>query len=313
MLPRTAPCAGLRAARFPRRALFSTIPQTEGKTMRDSLDPRRRIPGRARTLLLTLALAACDGGGGGGAGEGGDTADAAQPQAALSKTGGDGNCSPPPIIPNSLVVPGASWANLEKFLTDSAVTFPDTPDNTAVATVPLCPGAGCGSTSLRLQSTDRTFCLDSVRANQQRIAGRMTVLTPYPGGGGVDPLPAQAVIYMLSRGNPGRYQVATLVYNNNGQVKQMPPGSWRFYYCADGEVGTKPRAQWRPETVTHGGGTRGPRDGGGGGGGTYGWMACANGCCQFYTPPPSTEFPELPDKGNTPDSIPPWCRPKQSS
>lgn len=279
--------------------------------MRDPQQPRRRWPGPALGLLLTaLALAGC--GRGDGTAERADTtvtADSAQLRLARADSA---ECEAPPSPPPSLLRPGASWAALEAWLAQNQITFPDTPENIAVDTVPMC--LGCTSVGVRLQSTDRTYCLTKQQSAQQRIAGRLTLLDTFPAQNGYQTIPRGAQVYMFSRGTPGMVQPATVVYKYNDAVTHAPPTAWRFYYCDHQLGGTRPGAQWRPEDTT----PRPPGDGdngGGNGGGTYGWMACANGCCQFYTPPPIM----TPDPANehAPDTVPPhgpggmpppkWC------
>jgi hypothetical protein len=280
--------------------------------MRDPQQPRRRWPGPALGLLLTaLALAACGGSGDADAAKSSDAASADSGQARLAAAAtSDTTCAPPPAVPQSLVQNGASWAALEAFLADSGISFPDTPANIAVDTVPLCPE--CSKVGVRLQSTNRTYCLTTQAASTQRIAGRLTLLDTFPAQHNYGTIPKNGVLYMLSRGTPAGMQPATLVYREGDKVRRAPGTAWRFYYCAHDSTVGHPAAQWRPENVP----PQGPSNTGGGGGnegGSYAWMSCANGCCQFYTPPPMTEFPDLPDRGKTPDahpgrdSIPRWC------
>lgn len=56
---------------------------------------------------------------------------------------------------------------------------------------------------------------------------------------------------------------------------------WGFRPNPDGHVWTEPTARWRQRVTAGAAGA--PVDEGG----QYGWMACASGCCQFYTPPPN--------------------------
>jgi hypothetical protein len=262
--------------------------------MRDPQQPRRRWPGPVLGLMLAVALAAC-GQGGDAADESGTAAagDSAQVQVAAAT---DTTCAPPPSPPQHVVKEGAPWAGLEAFLADSGVSFPDTPENTATDTVPMC--LGCTSVGLRLQSTNRTYCMTPQASGQQRITGRLTLLETFPAQNDYDTIPAGAPVYMFTRGTPAPVQHALLVYEHQGKVKYAPLTAWRFYYCTHQPGGNKPQAQWRPENLPQG------QEGGSGDGGSYAWMSCANGCCQFYTPPPIAEFPELPEKGKTPDAQP---------
>ena len=266
-------------------------------------------------LLLALALAACPGGDDtpepGAAG-----GDSAQLRLA-SAPGADTTCTPPPSPPDSLLRDGASWSALEQWLTANNVSFPEDPANVSVDTVPLCKD--CDDVGLRLQATNSTYCLKAADSGQRRIAGRMTVLQTYlpqtPPLGIKDTIPANSVVYMFSRGTPAAVQLATLVYEHADSVRQIQQGNWRFYYCPHDTVVNHAAAKWRPEdSIPHTQGTTAnvTQEGGG----SYAWMSCANGCCQFYTPPPSHEFPDLPEAGKTPNEqpgnpqrlpFPKWC------
>lgn len=258
--------------------------------MRDSLQPRRRWPGAALCLLLALVLGACPGGDTGEKDDPSVAADSTQTQeAAASRVAA--TCEPPPVTPDSLLRNGQPWAQLEAWLATHQVTFPDDSANVAVASVPLCPQ--CDSVRVELRSTNRTYCMTVGNAAQRRIAGQMTLLAPFAGKDSIQQLPAGTRILMFSKGSPQAPQPATLVYNYQGNVTQMPAAAlWKFYYCEDLVGGTRPEAQWRKDRDHCQRRGQGPKDDfEGPGGGTYGWMACANGCCQFYTPPPAEEFP----------------------
>lgn len=74
---------------------------------------------------------------------------------------------------------------------------------------------------------------------------------------------------------------AVVMYRNTqGQIAFTEP--WGFRPNPDGHVWTEPTARWRDRVTA--GASGAPLDGP-----TYGWMACASGCCQFYTPPPNME------------------------
>ncbi len=283
--------------------------------MQDSQETRRRLPARASALLLALALAAC------GRSDGGDPAarrdsaqvDPASPHIAAA----DSTCTTPPPIPPDSVLRGP-WERLTRWIAENNVTFPDDPANIAVDTVPLCPT--CTAVGVRLQSGNNTPCITPQNSAERRIAGKMVLLETFPAQHQFETIPAGETIYMFSRGTPGAAHPATLVYRHNGQVKHAPAGSWRFYYCNDGHRHTRPQAQWRLENLTASQSGqdkskgKGPDDDGEGPGGTYGWMACANGCCQFYTPPGMLTTPDQANP-NAPDTVPPigrlpppaWC------
>jgi hypothetical protein len=271
--------------------------------MRDPLRTRCWMPGRLPAMLLALALAAC-GGGEGDEAAGADTAQAAPDSARIAAD--DATCTPPPV-PSEAVLNGP-WANLVGWIDTNKVSFPETPQNVAVDTVPLCPG--CTAVGVRMQSGNSTYCMTQQNAGERRIAGMMVLLDSFPAQKGYAAIPAGDTIFMFSRSTPGASEPATLVYRNGTGTRRAPANSWRFYYCNDGHVNTAPAAQWRPENPTVEGAEKGKGKGdvGEGPGGTYGWMACANGCCQFYTPPPIAE-PAPDEVGASAGGPPPaWCK-----
>jgi hypothetical protein len=72
---------------------------------------------------------------------------------------------------------------------------------------------------------------------------------------------------------------AVVMYRNTeGRIAFTEP--WGFRPNPDGHVWTEPTARWRDRAA--GGATAASPEGG-----DLGWMACASGCCQFYTPPPN--------------------------
>jgi hypothetical protein len=282
--------------------------------MRDPQQRRRRWAGGATTLLLALALAGCGGGDSGGQAADGDSAQIAANQGKGPPGGGaPGSCLPPPPVTDSVL--GGTWTGLVGWLGSQGVTFPDTPDNVAVGSSPLCVGNGCQPVQLRLQSTAQTYCLTAPQASEQRIMGMMVLLEAFPGTPSVPAIPAGDSIFLFARGTPGAQSPATLVYRQGDKIAQLPSGKagWNFVFCNDGHPNDKPKAQWRTDVDTASAQTAG----GGGAAdavaateesmeGDYAWLACANGCCQFYTPPPTA--------GGPPDTIPPpppFCRPRK--
>lgn len=273
--------------------------------MRDPLRTRCWMPGRLPAVLLALALSACGGGenGGGDEAAGADSARAAPPSARVAAA--DSTCTPPPVPPPALLT--GSWQDLVTWINTNNVTFPTTPQNVAVDTVPLCPG--CKGVGVRLQSANSTYCITPQNVPEQRIAGMMVLLDTFPEQGGFKTIPAGDTIFMFSRGTPGASHHATLVYRHGTATRHAPARSWKFFYCQDGHVNSAPAAQWRPEEPAGPGAEKGKGKGKGrdddgeGPGGTYGWMACANGCCQFYTPPPNQE-----ETGGSGGPPPPWCK-----
>lgn len=277
--------------------------------MRDPQQRRRRWAGGATTLLLALALAGCGGGDAGDNAAAGDSAQiAANKGKGPSGGGGPDSCAPPPVAPDAVL--RGSWSGLLTWMSNEGVTFPNTPENVSRDSVPLCVnGNGCAPIEVQLQSTAQTYCLTGAQASQRRIMGMMVLVDSFPGQQPLPPIPAGDSIFLFARGNPGAQSPATLVYRQGNNVAQFPGSAgWNFVFCNDGMVNPGPAARWRTDVDSQAArtaGAQGDPSGGGPGGGTYGWLACANGCCQFYTPPPTAGGPN--------DSIPappPFCTPK---
>ena len=260
--------------------------------MRTSLAGCSGPAGLTRVLLLALALGAC--GGGGETGEKGGTPEAdraATLTAATDSAAADTCTGPPPAFPRSVLT--GSWQALQDSLSAHGVTFPDDSLNVSTARVPLCHG--CDSVTVQIRSTNLTPCLTpaNMKESHPHIVGSFTLMEAFPRQNGWDSLPAGTTLLAFARIAAGP---ATLVYRDSvGNGKASPATAWMFYYCRDSHPRSKiPRARWRPRT---GGDSTALADDaddvdddddvGEEEGGSYGWMACASGCCQFYTPPPN--------------------------
>ena len=288
--------------------------------MRDPQQRRRRWAGGATTLLLALALAGCGGGDAGDQAAAGDSARLMADQSEDTAGGGaPASCAPPPPVTNAML--GGKWSDLVGYLGSQGVTFPDTSVNVAVASVPLCVSTGCTPIRLRLQSTAQTYCMNGTQASEQRILGMMVLLEAFPGTPSIPGIPEGDSIFLIARGTPGAQSPATLAYQTGSDsIAQLPSGQagWNFVFCNDGMRNPGPAAQWRTAVDTQAVGDRGSRkaasaeadlSGDGPGGGTYGWLACANGCCQFYTPPPTAGGGD-----GKPEGVPPpFCVPKDTT
>jgi hypothetical protein len=278
--------------------------------MRTSLAGRSGPAGLACHLVLALALAACGGGGDQGAGgESALRADSAAPRATIASAATDTCTGPPPgyAVP---VLTGPWQALLDSLAADS-VTFPDIPGNDDTTNIKLC--RTCSRVDVEIRSSNLTPCLrpEDLQGPLRRITGIFIIQDTFPAQHGWDTLfPGDSVLVFANTNGP-----ATLVYDSGGSGKTAPSTAWQFWYCRDGhQNGKTPQAQWRPR------GTPPTRPGKGrdeeenGGGGSYGWMTCASGCCQFYTPPPNdaiqTTAPQASE--NAPDTVgvsqrPYWC------
>lgn len=282
--------------------------------MRTSLAGPPGAAGLACRLLLALALAACGGGDDAGDGEGADARTPA-PSAAVTTAAATDTCTGPPPAYAQPVLNGP-WQGLLDALAADGVTFPDIGGNDDTTTVKLC--RNCGAVAVEIRASNKTPCLAPTDLNgqAQRITGMFIVLDTFPAQQGWDTLLPGDSLFVFARGNGP----ATLVYDQGGSGKTAPSTAWQFWYCRDGhQPGKTPQAQWRPRGVpTETGPGKGKGEvGDGDGGGSYGWMACASGCCQFYTPPPNELMQTTPPQAseNAPDTVghginygrPYWC------
>ncbi|HEX5871004.1 MAG TPA: hypothetical protein VFY65_11330 [Longimicrobium sp.] len=287
--------------------------------MRTSPAGRTGAAGLACGLLLALTLAACPGGGGNAEGEKADVnaTPSADPATEMSVAAADTCTGPPPAF--GIPVLNGSWAGLLDSLSAHGVTFPETPGNDTTAMVKLCQN--CDSVRVEIRASNLTPCLkpSDLQGPGRRITGLFIVQGNFPAQNGWDALQPGDSLFAFTNSTGGP---ATLVYNQNGSGKPSPSNAWMFWYCQDGHSpGNAPRAQWRPRNPSTPGAPGEEEDGGGG---TYGWMACASGCCQFYTPPPNAEFerttppqanPNAPDTvgggpnpGGPGSQKPTWCK-----
>lgn len=264
--------------------------------MRTSSAPRSTPARLGRRLLLALALCACGdsdrGGGSSRAPAGGDTAST---QSAAAAT-----CPAPPTIDDPTLLTG-EWSALISYLTKQGASFPDVTGNRDTADVALCDS--CTAVPLVIRSDTTTYCTtpDSLQTGRLRVMGLFVLAGDFPGGpGGWPPLKQKDSLLVFASDTAGR---ATLVYRSGTRATIAPPGSWQFYYCKDNpQRPIRAQAQWRPRAPRAGGPETGDE------GGTYGWLACASGCCQFYTPAPPADD----DKGRDPGQgggrgRPSWC------
>ena len=264
-------------------------------------------------LLLALALCACGGGDdpekrtvprdSGGAIAARDTASA--------------SCTPPPTVDTAIF--SRTWAELTNHLKERGARFPLTPLNSATRTVRLCDS--CAVATLTIHADEATHCTTPEQMNgETRVMAIFVLASDFPGDRqhGWGPIAKGDSIFAFASDTFG---AATLAYRDSvGRVARAPDPYWAFYYCKDDHIPAGDTlAQWRH---------RGPapgiqRERGKGKGdeveddGSYGWMACASGCCQFYTPPPNqgNEGEEDDDRGRgrggqrqaEPGSIPYWC------
>jgi hypothetical protein len=290
--------------------------------MRTSLAGRSGLAGLTRALLLALALGACGGGdtdGGGGATTGDTAASVAQASVAAADT-----CTTPPPAFSVALLNGRPWSELIDSLNAAGVQFPDTTGNDSILAVKLCKSPGCTPVRMAIRSSSFTPCLKpgDLTGSRPRIMGEYVLQEPFnpPAGSGWHPIPQDSSVFVFvhASGAP-----ATMVYAHNGQTRMGPAGGWQFWYCQDGDSAAHkiPQAQWRPRGTPPSGSTGPANPPKGGAGqveeeedtGSYGWMACASGCCQFYTPPPNEL--QLPDEASEVAAevtirVPPpfWCR-----
>ncbi|HEU4885171.1 MAG TPA: hypothetical protein VFT45_23115 [Longimicrobium sp.] len=277
--------------------------------MPSSLTPSPSAARFGRRLLLALALCAC---GGGGDADDASPARTADATASAARAAGEDCPTPPAVDPARFKGP---WDVLSRYLVDSlGLTFPNQvlPDSNTQK-VQLCEN--CEMVEMTILPEATTYCTqrDSLNGGQ-RILGILVLrsaFTPSDSSEWKDPIQANDSIFMFASTPNGP---ATMVYRNDqGQAVVAPDSSWMFYYCPDVHRGNRPEAKWRPRNVPVSTTAGGPPAGKGkdeddeenDGGGTYGWMACASGCCQFYTPPPNPIMTETPGQANehAPDTV----------
>jgi hypothetical protein len=287
--------------------------------MRTSLAGRSGLARLASPLLLALALCACGGERGGEAGGAAAPDTAAAASAAATTVADADTCTGPPPAFSQAVLNGP-WQALLDSLAAHSVSFPDVGGNDDTATVKLCPK--CDAVPVEIRSSNLTPCLapSDLKGAGRRITGLFIVLAAFPAQHGWDALQPGDSLLAFTHAVSGP---ATLVYNQGGSGKPSPSLAWMFWYCQDGHTAKTPQARWRPRipptppTATDHG-DDGDNDGDGG---SYGWMACASGCCQFYTPPPNPITTETPGQANenAPDTVgqgqnqghnvkPSWCK-----
>jgi hypothetical protein len=267
--------------------------------------PRKRTGRAGGLLLLVLALAACGGDAGegdGGAGPPSPPADASVRRAADLPAD---TCAPSPRVDPALLANGASWSALEQWSGSAGVAFDTAPTDSSSASVKLCDT--CTAVTLQIVSEHRTYCNGRQSlVDSTRIVGvwRVQSGTVAPPGWGKT-FAAGDSILVFARDT---LAPAILVYRTpQGTVQRAPDTAWTFRFCADGETHGRAQSRWRkhprPPRVD-------PQPEKGRdevdddeGPGTYGWMACANGCCQFYIPPTG-------GNGNSELHRAPPCRPQ---
>jgi hypothetical protein len=265
----------------------------------------------ARTLLLALALAAC--GGGGDADRPAAAAPEARTASVTTQDSAGAPCpTPAPAVDTTLF--RGQWAVLTARLRELGANWPEVEGNTAIDTLPMCDS--CSTVALTLRSEATAWCTTPEQLEQldgqARNMGILILGSDFPEQHGWLPIAKGDTVLMFASGTDGP---ARMVYRNGEQSVVAPDTAWMFFYCNDGHVGSRPQAQWRPRAGSRPAQSTGRRldesDGG-----DYGWMSCASGCCQFYTPPPNPII-VFPDQANArareavpspgPESRPTWC------
>lgn len=277
--------------------------------MRTTLAGRSGLAGLTRALLLALALGACGGGdeNGGGGSAAGDSTGAAAPSAHAmqASTAAADTCTTPPPAFSAALLHGKPWSELIDSLKAAAVRFPEIPGNDSILAVKLCNAPGCTPVRMAIRASNFTPCLKAgdLTGSRPRIMGEYVLQEPFdpPAGSGWNPIPKDSSVFVFAHASGAP---ATMVYAHDGKTMMGPATGWQFWYCQDGDSAAHklPQAQWKARDTTASGSTPPATPPKGGAAqaaaeddtGSYGWMACASGCCQFYTPPPS-EILELPD------------------
>ncbi|HEX2209775.1 MAG TPA: hypothetical protein VHG93_18990 [Longimicrobium sp.] len=242
-------------------------------------------------LLVALALCAC---GGADGGAGGAEKEGTEARAMTSQAGAPAkDCQQPPPVATAEQLSGP-WQALLDALKAQGASIPLDSANTDTATVPLCDKT-CPAVRLSIHSNVGTCGIqpETLTRGQNVFMGVFLLDGDFPGdtASGWPPLQEGDTLALFVNDT-----TLTIVYDNEGKATAAPH-TWNFFYCQDGETGKFPRARWRPRLLPLGGPHDKGKDGDDGDGGSYGWMACASGCCQFYTPPPNP-IVELPDQAN---------------
>lgn len=236
--------------------------------------PRDRARTAARLLLLGIAVAACGGGDTRRTGQDGDASDVSADTTGAPRARVAGaNCPPPPSIDPALLG-GAKWDSLVVWLRRNRVQF--VPGGPPATRRVLLERGSTAPALLSIASENRTHCLsrDSV-TTVVRLTGMIRVDSATTAWG--HPFAKGDSILLFAQGED-----ALLAYDEGGRVRTAPPRAWSFFYCLDTVPAPRPASAWRDWTP-------GPPQGDDDDPGTYGWMACASGCCQFYIPPKEEE------------------------
>lgn len=248
----------------------------------------------ARTLALALTLCAC---GGGGSGDAADPPDSAAQDAGTAASRGrpaPPTClGPPPGVPSDRLK--GTWANLLEWVRLNGVQFSDSTVDSTTTRVQLSREAR--PDSMTISSEFRMPCLTSDSLKAMRISAIYTLN---------DSVTVPEWGHTFKNGDSifaftgGTDTTAILAYRSGENVALAPDFAWRFRYCPEPVPGRRrPQGKWR-DTLDkpHGNGTdngKGPDNQPGPG--TYGWLACASGCCQFYIPPPIGDPGDRPGRG----------------
>ncbi|HET7463794.1 MAG TPA: hypothetical protein VFJ82_21240 [Longimicrobium sp.] len=210
-------------------------------------------------------------------------------------------CTPPPVVPPSLLQQGSDFGPFQKFVSDSlSFVGPDT------KTVIPCPGRDSTCKAMRgtVTAERRANCLDSaaVMLPDARVVGTVQRDSGWnPANLGFGRLNTHGLVYLLAQGGK-----SVAVANWAGKVHVIPQAanSWFFRFHREAHTWPDSHALWRADSsATTGlvamharpaewrGGPSAFVDDDGGGGfqmvdPAYVWMTCAAGCCQFHGSPP---------------------------
>lgn len=258
---------------------MSPVPWYRPAGPRPPARPRTQ-PGRSAARAALRALAACWA--------------AALPALAVAQS----TCTPPPVVPDSLLKPNGNWQAFQSFV--SQLTFQGTETQTVIP----CPArvAGkCQPMKGTVAAVSQANCLDSAMVQQDsaRIVGwvrRDSLWNPPNLGFGTQN--SSGMVYLLVR--RGR---SVGVANWSGNVHLVQGlNAWRFRFHREAHTWPSSYARWRPDSSATTGLVAmharpaewrgGPSafvdddaDGYQTGGSSYVWMTCAAGCCQFHGAP----------------------------
>jgi len=204
-------------------------------------------------------------------------------------------CPPPVAIPANLLTTQTPWDSVGSYLQKGSFVAPDTK---TVSPCYMSQGQGkdsipCAKMTATIRSEAQAYCFTQQMAqdpSQAYVLGQVTWEAGKKwsqlGFGSQNP---SNVVYLAVIAGQG----VTLFQDKSNTVGiKAGQQGWRFSMHSDGPY-TQPQAAWRPDSQNPHGTAMAQLPAGPAGvlpddsdaaqdGASYGWMACAPGCCQFH-------------------------------